>query len=363
MSCAGHPRARSEAGRLLRRSRGPRAHRGPSKSLPRQTWSIPCDLRHVLDVVDQRRERHFRQLFAPVQRRPSPRCACPSCAAANPGWPAGTRRPGRWGRNRRRPRRRCRPRPAACRRSRCAGDSRAPGTPSARAAPASSPAGSRPRRARRCRARGRRRSPAVPSPPARARRTSSAPSSRPRPSTRRSGSKLDQERVRYRTPRSANVFRCASCSSSEPGSNRWPPSTPSSIEMTPLSALSRTSSALRAIARAPPLSRATCCKRSISCRAVGKNRVRSTDFGMHEDREELGVDAAFLEPRQVDLSAFVPREQIVLLVEHGLGDVGVSVHHQRVEVQLPVLGVTSMPLEWRKRRRGERRRRFACAAV
>ena len=58
---------------------------------------------------------------------------------------------------------------------------------------------------------------------------------------------------------------------------------------------------------------------------------------VHRDGEDLRVDAALLQPRQVHLADVVAGEQIVALVEHRLGDVAVRVHHHRVQVELPVL--------------------------
>ena len=59
---------------------------------------------------------------------------------------------------------------------------------------------------------------------------------------------------------------------------------------------------------------------------------------MDEDGESLRVEAAFFHPRQVLVAVGVEREQVVILVEHGLGDAGVHVDHDGVVVQLAVLG-------------------------
>jgi len=65
----------------------------------------------------------------------------------------------------------------------------------------------------------------------------------------------------------------------------------------------------------------------------GKEPGQVDRLRVDEDGEELRVDAAFLEPRQIDVTLAVPGEEIVALVEHRFGDVGVRIHHYGIAMQ------------------------------
>ena len=64
------------------------------------------------------------------------------------------------------------------------------------------------------------------------------------------------------------------------------------------------------------------------------HRLGSGDFARHPDRKENRAESALLHARNVDAARRVARAEVEIAVHQALGRVVVSIHHDRVKMQL-----------------------------